>query len=170
MYKIDNQHRPTVYPRALYLIFWITYKGKESKKECAYTHIYMYVCIAEFGFPDSLADRESACNAGETSLILGLGRSPWRRHRLPSPAFLGFLGGSDGKESTCRAGHLGSIPGLGRSSGGGHGNLLQYSGLENPYGQKSLVGYVPWGHKELDLTGRLSTAQHNWITLLYIWN
>ena len=59
----------------------------------------MYVCIAEFGFPDSLADRESACNAGETSLILGLGRSPWRRHRLPSPAFLGFPGGSDGKES-----------------------------------------------------------------------
>ena len=26
----------------------------------------------------------------------------------------------------------GSIPGLGRSSGGGHGNPLQYSCLENP--------------------------------------
>ena len=26
----------------------------------------------------------------------------------------------------------GSIPGLGRSPGGGHGNPLQYSGLENP--------------------------------------
>ena len=26
----------------------------------------------------------------------------------------------------------GSIPGLGRSLGGGHGNLLQYSCLENP--------------------------------------
>ena len=26
----------------------------------------------------------------------------------------------------------GSIPGSGRSSGGGHGNPLQYSGLENP--------------------------------------
>ena len=26
----------------------------------------------------------------------------------------------------------GSIPGLGRSSGGGHGNPLQYSRLENP--------------------------------------
>ena len=25
-----------------------------------------------------------------------------------------------------------SIPGLGRSPGGGHGNLLQYSPLENP--------------------------------------
>ena len=28
--------------------------------------------------------------------------------------------------------HLGSIPGLGKSPGGGHGNLLQYSCLENP--------------------------------------
>ena len=27
---------------------------------------------------------------------------------------------------------LGSIPGLGRSPGGGHGNPLQYSCLENP--------------------------------------
>ena len=27
---------------------------------------------------------------------------------------------------------MGSIPGLGRSPGRGHGNPLQYSGLENP--------------------------------------
>ena len=30
------------------------------------------------------------------------------------------------------AGDAGSIPGLGRSPGGGHGNLLQYSCLEDP--------------------------------------
>ena len=51
-----------------------------------------------------------------------------------------FPGGSDGKESTCNAGDLGLTPGLGRSTGGGHGNPLQYSCLENPYGQRSLVG------------------------------
>ena len=28
--------------------------------------------------------------------------------------------------------HAGSMPGLGRSPGGGNGNLLQYSCLENP--------------------------------------
>ena len=44
----------------------------------------------------------------------------------------GFPGGSDGKESACKAGDLGSIPGLGRSPGGGHGNPLQSSCLENP--------------------------------------
>ena len=36
-----------------------------------------------------------------------------------------------------------SIPGSGRSPGGRHGNPLQYSGLENPHGQKSLAGYSP---------------------------
>ena len=44
----------------------------------------------------------------------------------------GYPGGSDSKESTCNAGDLGSILGLGRSPGGGHGNPLQYSYLENP--------------------------------------
>ena len=61
---------------------------------------------------------------------------------------LGFSGGSDRKESTCSAEDVGSISGLGRSPGGGHGNPLQYSCLENPHGQRSLVGYSPWGHKE----------------------
>ena len=49
-----------------------------------------------------------------------------------------------GQESSCNAvatGDMGSIPELGRSPGGGHSNPLQYSCLENPHGQKSLVGY-----------------------------
>ena len=48
-------------------------------------------------------------------------------------------------------GDTGSIPGLERSSGGGHGNSLQYSCLENPHRQRSLAGYSPWGRKELDM-------------------
>ena len=51
-----------------------------------------------------------------------------------------FPGGSDGKESACNARDLGSIHGLGRSPGGGHGNPFQYSCLENPHGQRCLVG------------------------------
>ena len=43
-----------------------------------------------------------------------------------------FPSGSDGKASAYNAGDLGSIPGLVRSPGGGNGNLLQYSCLENP--------------------------------------
>ena len=46
----------------------------------------------------------------------------------------------------------GSIPASGRSPGRGHSNPLQYSCLENPHGQRSLVGYSPQGPKELDTT------------------
>ena len=61
-------------------------------------------------------------------------------------------------ESAYNVGNLGSVPGWGRSPGGGHGNLLQYSCLENPHGQSSLVGYSPWTHsKESDTTEQLST-------------
>ena len=77
---------------------------------------------------------------------------PWRRDRLPTSVFLGFPGGSDCKESTCSARDPGSIPGLGRCRGGGHGNPLQYTCLENPHGQRSLAGYSLCGHKESDTT------------------
>ena len=49
-------------------------------------------------------------------------------------------------------GDKGSIPGLGRFPGKGHDNVLQYSCLENPHGQRSPVGYSPWGCKELTTT------------------
>ena len=47
---------------------------------------------------------------------------------------------------------VGSILGLGRSAGGGHGNPLQYSCMENPHGQRSLAGYSPSSCKESDTT------------------
>ena len=46
----------------------------------------------------------------------------------------------------------GLIPGLGRYPGKGNGNPLQYSYLEHSHGQRSLLGYSPWGHKESDTT------------------
>ena len=36
------------------------------------------------------------------------------------------------KNPPANAGNMGLIPGSGRSPGGGHGNTLQYSCLENP--------------------------------------
>ena len=45
--------------------------------------------------------------------------------------------------------------------GEGNGNPLQYSYLENLHGQRILAGYSPWGFKQLDMTERLSTAQHS---------
>ena len=68
---------------------------------------------------------------------------------------MGFPGGTDNKESACNAGNLGSIPGLGRSPGEGNGYTCQYSCLENSV-ERRLVGYSPWGQKELDTTEQLT--------------
>ena len=64
------------------------------------------------------------------------------------------------KNPPINAGDVGSIPGLGSSPGGRHGNPLQYSCLENPHEQRSLVGYSPWGHQESDTTAQLSIAHY----------
>ena len=72
--------------------------------------------------------------------------------------FMGFPGGSVIKNPPAHAGDMCLIPGLGRSPGGGHGNPLKYSCLENPRGQRSLVGYSLWGHKEWDTAKWLSTT------------
>ena len=48
---------------------------------------------------------------------------------------MGFPGGTSGREFPASAGEVrevGSIPGSGKSLGGGYGNPLQYSCLENP--------------------------------------
>ena len=63
----------------------------------------------------------------------------------------GFPGGSDGKASVYNAGDPGSIPGLGKSPGEGIAGLLP----GKSHGQRSLLGYHPWGRKESDTTERL---------------
>ena len=49
---------------------------------------------------------------------------------------------------------------------GEHGNPLQYSCLDNPNGQRNLVGYIPWSRKESDMTEQLSTGHK--IKYIYI--
>ena len=73
---------------------------------------------------------------------------------------LGFPGDLDGKESACNAGDLGSIPRSGRSPGEGNDYPLEYSCPENPHGQRSPAGYSPWGHKESDMSERLTLLLH----------
>ena len=58
---------------------------------------------------------------------------------------MGFPDDSAGKESTCNAedmGDVGSIPALGRAPGGGNGNPLQHSCLENPTDRAAIVHEV----------------------------
>ena len=61
---------------------------------------------------------------------------------------------SAGKECVCNAGDTGdsgSIPGQGRSPGGGNGNPLQYSCLENPMARGAWRATVH-GSQESDMT------------------
>ena len=57
------------------------------------------------------------------------------------------------KNLPANVGDVGSIPGSGRSPGEGNGNPLQDSYLENPHGQRSLVGPQTTGSHESDTTG-----------------
>ena len=85
------------------------------------------------GLPYSSDGKESACNAGDLGSFLGLGRSSGE-----GPKAVLVL-----KNLTANAGDKGSSPGSGRSPEGGNGKPFQSSCLENPRGQKSLVGYSP---------------------------
>ena len=101
----------------------------------------------------------------------------WRNLVFRAPFFdevifsLGFHGGSNGTESACNSGDMGSISGLGRSPGEGNGYPFQYSW--KVHGQGSLADYSPRGRKESDMTERLSTAQHRFISelsMLFLWS
>ena len=60
------------------------------------------------------------------------------------------------KQSTCNVGDLGWIPGQQHPLEGRAWQPTPYSCLDNPHGQRSLVGYSPWGRKELDTTEQLN--------------
>ena len=91
----------------------------------------------------------------DPSMLLPMAGSPfhgWIGFFSLSLFVYGFLCGSDNKESACSAEDPGSVPRWGRSPGEGNVYPLQYSCLENPRGQRSLVGYSPWDRKDLDMT------------------
>ena len=113
-----------------------------------------------WGFPGSSTGKESACNAGDPGLIFGSGISPGEGIDYPlwyswaslvaqmvkNPSamwetWIWSLGWEDPLEEGVQPTPV-FLPG------------------ETP-GQRSLMGYSPWDHKELDITEWLSTAQHS---------
>ena len=60
---------------------------------------------------------------------------------------------------------MGLILGSGRSPGGGHGNPLQYSCFGESLGQRTLVGYSPWGSLELDMTEAIARTHAAYISV-----
>ena len=68
---------------------------------------------------------------------------------------MGFPGGSEGKASASNVGDPGSIPRSGRFPWRRKWQPSPVSLPGKSHGQRSLVGYSPWGHKESDTTERL---------------
>jgi len=69
---------------------------------------------------------------------------------------IGLPGGSDGKESACHMGDPGSMPGLGRSPGEGKWLPTPVFLPGEFHGQRILVSYSPWDHKELNTAEQLT--------------
>ena len=98
-----------------------------------HTHVYF------IGLPKALASSSKLLNNVCTvSIFPGLSQFSKGVRDTRGPP-----GSSVSKESACSTGDVGLISGSGRSPGEGDGNPLQYSCLENPRGQRSLVGYSP---------------------------
>ena len=119
---------------------------------CIFTYI-------EKGFPCSSAGKESACNAGDPSLIPVLGSSPGEGLVYPFQYSWAFLAAQMVKIPSAMQETW--VQSLGWKDPLEEGMATHYSCLENSHGQRSLAGYSPWGHKEPDTTERLSTTQHN---------
>ena len=94
------------------------------------------------GFPGSSAGKVSTCNAGDTGLIPGLGRFPEEQIGYSLQYSWASLWLSQ-QRIQLQGGRPGLDPWAGKIPGGGHGNPLHYSCLENPQRQRSPVDYSP---------------------------
>ena len=64
---------------------------------------------------------------------------------------------------------VGSVPGSGRSPGLGNSNLLHYFCHGKYHGQRTLVGYGPWGHKESDTLSNWTHTHGSALFFPYFW-
>ena len=107
------------------------------------------------GFPGGSDDKESACNAGDPGSIPGSGRSPGEGNGNLLQYSMGFPGSTSGKEPTsqCRRHkRQGFNPWVGKIP---WKTAWQSTPVFLPgvsYEQRSMAGYSPYRHKELDMT------------------
>ena len=101
--------------------------------------------------PNNSAGKESTCDAGDSDLIPGSGRSAGEGIGYPLQYSWASLVAQPVKKSACNAGDLGSVPGLGRSPGEEKGCPLQYSGLETSMDFIVLGVTKSWTHLSLSV-------------------
>ena len=80
----------------------------------------------------------------------------WMSQLVPNSQFSHLINGSGGKEAVCNAGDPGSIPWVGKIPWRREWQPTPVFLPGEYHGQRSLVGYSPWGCKESDTTERLT--------------
>ena len=126
--------------KVLYLIIALT----ESKK------MWYIRCLV--GLLGCSAGKGSTCNAGDLGSIPGSGSSPGEGMGYPLQySWASLLAQLVKNLPAMQETWIRSL-GWEDSPGGGHGNPLQCSCLENPHEQRSLADYSPWNCKESDTT------------------
>ena len=110
-------------------------------------------------FPGSSAGKESACKAGDPSLIPGSVRSPAEGIGYPLQYSWASLAAQMVK-NLLQCGRPGFDPWVGKIPWRRTWQPTPVFCLEYPHGQKSLASYSPRVIKKSDTTERLSTAQH----------
>ena len=100
--------------------------------------------------------QSSECHFGHSISKMNLHYWCW----LWSPG--GFPSSSNGKESAWNAGDEGLIPGSGRSPWRREWQPTPVFLPGEFHGQRSLVSYCPWGHRESDTTKRLTLWSPDW--------
>ena len=136
-------------------------QGQNVSKAVSNHSRLLLLYMLYLGFSGSSAGEESACSVGDSSSVPGSGRSPGEGIGYPfqySWTSLVAQTSQVAKNPPAVDGRCGFDPWVGKITAAGHGNLLQYSCLQNPHGQRSLVGYSPWVHKESNMTEQLSRA------------
>ena len=114
--------------------------------------------MALTGFPGSSVGKETACNTGNPSSIPGLGRSPGEGNGYPLQySWASLVAQMVRMCLQCgRPGFNSQIRKIPRRKG------WQFTPVFLPgesRGQRCLAGYSPWGHKESDTAGQMSTIQ-----------
>ena len=140
------------------------YTGKNLHRpkhtQCTYVSFLVfklyYSCI--MGFTGSSAGKESTCKAGDSGSIPESGRSHGEGTGYPLQKSWASL----------VAQRVNNLPAVQETSVWSLGWEIPWKRtwqplLENPHGQRCLVGYSPWGGKKSDTTEPLSTAQHSYI-------
>ena len=122
---------------------------KKKKKKCSKEKNLVFI-LYFLGFPGSSAGEESACNAGDLSLIPVSGRSPGEGIDYPLQYSCASLVAQMVKNLPAMRQTW--VWSLGWEDPLEEGVAASNSCLKTSHGQRSLAGYSSWGRKELDMT------------------